>query len=51
MQYYLFMSGGIVSCPTDIVQNVGLNEVLPKKETVIMRGLASRRDLHAAVSI
>jgi len=26
-------------------------ELLPKNETVIMRGLDSRRDLHAAVSV
>ncbi|MCX5888921.1 MAG: hypothetical protein NTY36_05645, partial [Deltaproteobacteria bacterium] len=29
----------------------GAFEVLPKNETVIMRGLESRRDLHAAVSV
>jgi hypothetical protein len=28
----------------------GFSELLPKNETVIMRGLESRRDLHAAVS-
>jgi len=28
-----------------------VDELLPKNETVIMRGLESRRDLHAAVSV